>query len=77
MTDPHREELIEKVGGAYRDLTPGGELRHHPAWHDLDDDGRRQAHERAVLSRQLESALDPEGLSTTAKAGLALIQGQR
>ena len=67
------DELIEQVAGAYR--PPGrGELRYHPAWHDLDDAGRARAFDRALESRELEAALDPEGLSTTARAVLARIR---
>jgi hypothetical protein len=67
---PDDDLLIEQVASAHR--PPGkDELRYHPAWHDLDDDGRRRAYERARVSRQLEAALDPDGLSTTARAVLA------
>jgi hypothetical protein len=49
-------------------------VRSHPAWHDLDAEGRVEAHDRAATSRALESALDPEGLSSTARAVLARIR---
>jgi hypothetical protein len=42
-----------------------------PQWHDLDEGGRREAFEAARLARRLEAALDPDGLSTTARAVLA------
>jgi hypothetical protein len=66
--------LIEQVAGAYRPPARD-ELRYHPAWHDLDADGRRRAFERARALRSIEAALDPEGLSTTARAVLARIRG--
>lgn len=70
MTD---DDLIEHVAGAYR--PPGrDELRYHPAWHDLDDAGRRRAFELARALRTAEAALDPDGLSTTARAVLARIR---
>lgn len=67
------EELIEQVAGAYRPPSRD-ELRYHPAWHDLDDAGREQAYERARGLRVMEAALDPQGLSTTARAVLARIR---
>lgn len=70
MTD---DELIEQVAGAYRPPSRD-ELRYHPAWHDLDDAGRLEAFERARKLRTLEAALDPDGLSTTARAVLARIR---
>ena len=66
------DELIEQVARAYR---PGG-LQYHKAWHDLDADARRRAFEVAKTNRSLEAALDPEGLSTTARAVLARITAQ-
>ena len=67
------DELIEEVAGAYRPRSTD-ELRYHPAWHDLDAAGRTRAYERARAQRPLEAALDPDGLSTTARAVLARIR---
>ena len=67
------DELVEQVAGAYRPPSTG-ELRYHPAWHDLDDAGRVRAFDHAMRSRELEAALDPEGLSSTARAVLARIR---
>ena len=68
--------LIEQVASAYRPV-PRDELRYHPRWHDLDAAGRERAFDRGKALRELEAALDPEGLSTTARAVLARIQGLR
>jgi hypothetical protein len=67
------DDLIEEVAGAYRPRSTD-ELRYHPAWHDLDATGRTRAYERARALRPLEAALDPDGLSTTARAVLARIR---
>ena len=67
------ELLLEQVVSAWRPRTRGGDLRSHPAWHDLDDSGRNEAFRETVRQRALESALDGEGLSTTARAILARI----
>ena len=79
MTDDEREALIEQAAAAWRPTRIGvaGEadaVGWHPAWHDLDEDGRKAAFTRATTMRRLEAALDPEGLSTTAKAVLARIE---
>ncbi len=77
MTGPDDEDLlIEQVAGAYRPVARA-ELRYHPAWHDLGPDARERAFERARALRALEAALDPDGLSTTARAVLDRITGRR
>ena len=73
MATPETEPLIEAAAGAFRERDARGAIRAHPAWWDLDDAGRIEAFESACASRVLEAALDPEGLSTTAKAVLARI----
>jgi len=74
MTPEEEELLIEQVAGAWR---PRGDddlaTTWHKAWHDLDGAGRERAFEQARATRTLEAALDPEGLSTTARAVLARI----
>lgn len=75
MTDAERRELVEQAAAAWRPTAIDGTIRAHPAWHDLDEAGRREAFALASATRRLEAALDPEGLSTTAKAVLARIRG--
>jgi hypothetical protein len=70
------ELLIEQVASAYRPV-PRDELRYHPRWHDLGAAGRERAFARARALRALEAALDPDGLSTTARAVLARITDPR
>ena len=65
--------LIEQVASAHRPPTRD-ELRYHPAWHDLPEPARLRAHDRARDLREVEAALDPDGLSTTARAVLARIR---
>lgn len=72
MTD---EELIEQVAAAWRPRDLDGGPVSHPAWHDLDAAGRERAARLAAALRPLEAALDPQGLSSTAKAVLARIRG--
>lgn len=68
-----REILVEAAASAHRARDPDGNVRSHPAWHDLDEAGRREAFEVARQMRRLEAAADPEGLSATARAVLARI----
>jgi hypothetical protein len=69
------ELLLEQVTSAHRERGVDGAIRSHPAWHDLDDEGRREAFEATVVLRQLEAALDPRGQSSTVRALLARITG--
>ena len=75
-SDRDEDLLIEQVASAYRPASRD-ELRYHPAWHDLGPDGRERAFARARELREMEAALDPAGLSTTARAVLARITGRR
>jgi hypothetical protein len=78
MTTPRDPgPLPEAVTTAWRPRDPGGSLRAHPAWHDLDEAGRDEAYAATRTQRALEAALDPQGLTTTARAVLARIRGQR
>ncbi len=70
-----QERLIEALAGAWRPQDPR-RIRFHPAFFDLDATGRAEAFERTAQLRQMEAALDPEGLSTTARAVILRIRGQ-
>ncbi|CAN5826040.1 hypothetical protein BH11MYX3_BH11MYX3_46750 [soil metagenome] len=72
MTDEEAELLIEQVAAAWRPAADD-ELHYHKAWHDLDAAGRTRAFDLARALRPLEAALDPDGLTTTARAVLARI----
>ena len=69
-----RNEQIESVVAAHRERTARGEILAHPSWSDLAAAGRREAFERAVLSRRIEAAMHEDGLSSTALAVLDRIQ---
>jgi len=74
MTPEEQEALVEAVAGAHRERGVRGEVLSHPAWHDLDAAGREAAWAAAAESRAMEAALDPAGLSSTARAVLARIR---
>lgn len=71
-----REEelLLEQVTGAHRERHADGTIRAHPAWHDLDDAGRKEAFEATLTLRKMEAALDPAGHSSTVRALLSRIR---
>lgn len=73
MTREEEDLLVEQVASAYRPPSTDDELRYHKAWHDLDAAARVRAFDLASALRPVEAALDPEGLSTTARAVLARI----
>ena len=73
-TREEREALIAAASGAFRWTDSAGHIQPHPSWLDLDDAGRLEAFEEARRSRLVEATLDPEGLSTTARAVLARIR---
>lgn len=75
MTDDERDRdaLIEQAAGAHRFRDGHGRALTHPAWADLDEAGRAEVFERALIVRRLEQALDPRGLSSTAQVVLARI----
>ncbi len=77
MTDEQRgrQLLIEQMVSAHRPVSPDGVRRAASAWHDLDEAGRREAYDATWAMRQLEAALDPDGLTSTARAVLLAIRG--
>jgi hypothetical protein len=77
MATIEEEALIEAAAGAWRPRDPRGGITFHPAWWDLDEAGRQAAFEVARQSRTMEAALDPAGLSTTARAVMARIRAER
>jgi len=73
MTPEEEDLLVETVAGASRPASRDT-LRDHPAWHDLGPAARARAFDRAHALRRIEAALDPGGLSTTARAVLSRIR---
>lgn len=69
-----RELLIERVVSAWR-ARVSGRVAASPAWHDLEPEDRVAAFDATVEARRLEAALDPDGLSPTARAVLGRITG--
>ena len=68
------ELLLEAVLSAHRARGAEGALRPASEYFDLSPELRTEAFDAAVVLRNLEAALDPEGLSSTARAVLARIR---
>lgn len=64
MDEKDREEAIAAATSAWRPQSTH-ELPIHPAWYDLDPEGREQAHAITRRMRALEAALDERGWSST------------
>ncbi|MHC4320381.1 MAG: hypothetical protein ACYS1B_17805, partial [Planctomycetota bacterium] len=62
------EVLLEAATTAYRERDSHGRLKPSPAWADLAPAQRRELLDRQLFARLIEQALDPEGLSSTARA---------
>ncbi len=73
---PAEQSLLEQVTSAHRQRSVDGRIKSHPAWHDLDDAGRREAFEETLRLRTLERGLDAQGQSTTVKALLARLRSK-
>ena len=69
-----REALISAATTAHRARDAEGRLIPSSAWLDLDEAGRLEAFAATRRQRALEAARDPEALSSTARAVLALIR---
>ncbi len=65
------ESLIEQVASAHRERSVDGDVKYARGWHDLNEADRVKAFDVAAQNRELEAALDAEGLSSTARAVLA------
>jgi hypothetical protein len=72
MTDGERlDTLIEAALTPHRERDRDGRLIPPPAWWDLAPDQLDVLYERQAEARLLESAIDPRGLSGTARAVMA------
>lgn len=60
--------LVEAVVSAHRGTDRDGALVFHPAWHDLDEEGRARAFDETLAQRAVEAARDPRGYSATTHA---------
>ena len=76
MNADDRDLLVEAATSAHRDRDVFGELRFHPAFHDLDVVGREALFDATAVQRALEASANRDGLSSTARAVLQRIRGR-
>jgi hypothetical protein len=70
MNARDRELLLEAATTAHRPVDASGRWRASPAWHDLTAADREVLHRQLEVQRAIEAAMDPQGLSSTARAVL-------
>jgi hypothetical protein len=75
MSERERDVLVESCVTAFRERDPEGRLVPPATWWDLSPEALDELYERQVLAREIERALDPQGLSGTARAALERIAG--
>jgi hypothetical protein len=68
-----RETLIEASVASHRERDREGRIVPPRAWRDLPPEACEEVFRRQLLTRELEKATDPDGLSGTARAVLARI----
>jgi len=68
--DADRDALIEATASAFRERDASGRIVPSPAWRDLAPEDREAAFDHQIAARHVERALDPDGLSATARAVL-------
>lgn len=69
------ELLLEAATAAHRDRDTHGRILPSPAWADLAPAERAALFDRQLAARRLEQAIDPQGLSSTARVVLERAAG--
>ncbi|MHC4082697.1 MAG: hypothetical protein ACYS15_07690 [Planctomycetota bacterium] len=64
------EVLLEAATTAHRERDSYGRVKPSPAWADLAPAQRDALFQRQLAARLVEQAVDPQGLSSTARAVL-------
>ena len=74
MSSDRKDLLIEEAASAFRERNSWGRILPSPAWWDLSAEERDALYTHQLQSRIIERALDPTGLSTTARSVLARLR---
>ena len=72
MTE-EQEVQLEAATTAFRERDVSGRIQSSPAWWDLSPEDRERLFQRQLEARLVEAAVDPDGLSSTARAVLGRI----
>ncbi len=73
MSGHENDALVESCVTAFRERDAEGRPVPPAAWWDLSPESLDELYGRQALARELERALDPDGLSGTARAVLERI----
>jgi hypothetical protein len=74
MSDSTRDILVESATSAFRVRDPSGRICPAPEWYDLAPADREALFQHQLESRLLERSVDPDGLSSTARAVLSRLR---
>lgn len=74
MNARERELLLEAAVTAHRERDREGRSVPPPAWWDLPADAKEELFELQLVTRELERAASPSGVSTTVRGVLTRIQ---
>jgi hypothetical protein len=75
MSDDSMDVLVEQAASAFRERDVSGRILPSPAWWDLPAERREALFESQLVSRHMERALHPGGLSSTVRAVLGRLGG--
>ena len=73
MSEREQDVLVESCVTAFRERDAEGRLTPPAAWWDLPPEALDELYAQQLLAREIERALDPQGLSATARAVLTRI----
>ena len=71
MSDDSTDLILESAVSSFRERDSGGRILPSPTWWDLSPEDRDALFRSQFESRILERALDPAGISSTARAVLS------
>jgi hypothetical protein len=74
MSDRATQSLIEAATTPHRERDREGRIVPAPAWWDLSPQDLDELFVQQTFAREIERAIDVEGLSSTARAVLAWIE---
>lgn len=74
MSAREQDVLVESCVTAFRERDAEGRLKPPAAWWDLPPEALDELYAQQLLAREIERALDPQGLSATARAVLTRIR---
>ena len=75
MSERDPDVLVEAAVTPYRERDLEGRITPPPAWWDLSPEAREELYRIQILSREIEKATNPDGMSGTVRTVLRRIEG--